>query len=309
MATFARLLAGPPSLMQLLGDVLRAIDVSAGPLAGEPQRSEATLFLERVKALPDCHSLALQMLSGGSGTTLHLLFALHLLRSHLGSEHHSPESRLLVRQTLLHRLPDLLALDVAVVNNLANVLTMCIKLDYPELWPEAFDHLLSIAPLSLAGTSLMVRVLAELELEVVVFDERRSAAEIAHNRVVKDEMRRGEPSAVARIVAFLCETAAASRQPMPALSVRCLEALVEFIGWIDIGLVVNDTVLPFLYQCLQEPPLSGVACRCLLEVAKKGGLSELESQTDQCFPRHGHRAEGGPGREDAAHPGPATSAE
>ena len=255
----------------LLGEVLRAIDLSAGPTAAEPQRSEATLFLDKVRALPDCHALALQILSGSSpAATLHLLFALSLLRSHLGSVHHSSESRLVVRQALLHRLSDLHALDVAVVNNLANVLTMCIKWDYPELWPEAFDTLLAIAPLSLAGTSLMVRVLAELELEVVVFDEKRSSEEAAHNRVIKDEMRQGDPSVVARIVAFLCETAAASRQQMPALSVRCLDALAEFIGWIDIDLIVNDRVLPFLYACLHEPPLSSAACRCLLEVAKKG---------------------------------------
>ena len=255
----------------LLEEVLRAIEVSAGPSATEPRRSEAALFLDQVRALPDCHLLALQILShSGPAATLPLLFGLGLLRSHLSSAHHSPESRLLVRRALMHRLSDLHAVDVAVVNNLAHVLTMCIKRDYPEMWPEAFDTLLAVAPLSLAGTSLLVRVLAELELEVVVFDEKRTSEEAAHNRLIKDEMRSGDPSVVARIVVFLCETAAASRSQMSALSVRCLEALAEFVGWIDIDLVVNDRVLPFIYACLHEPPLSSAACRCLLEIAKKG---------------------------------------
>ena len=164
--------------------------------------------------------------------------------------------------------------EVFVVNNVANVVALVIKHDFPEVWPNAFEDLLSFGGLGKAGVTVAVRVLAELEFEVVMFSESRTAEEIRHNTIVKDAMR----PLMTDVVQFLITSAFSVEIVGSELSSLCLHTLSELIGWVDISLVVNDDVLPQLYDAVlnchdcdsAESGHAEAACLCLLEVAKKG---------------------------------------
>ena len=75
------------------------------------------------------------------------------------------------------------------LNNVVSILTLCIKLDYPEHWPTAFEDVLTLATRGYAGLDLVVRLLVEMGVEIVEFNVYRSPREIAHNVVIKDAMR------------------------------------------------------------------------------------------------------------------------
>jgi hypothetical protein len=156
------------------------------------------------------------------------------------------------------------------MNNIANIITLCIKCDFPEKWSTAFEDLLSLGDLGWAGVDLAIRVIADLEIEVVMFSESRSPREIAHNTAIKDAMRSGV--ILINIVNFLCNSAFSCISQSEVLSVgeAALTALSTMIGWIDISLIVNDSVLPRIYSFLNEEGLASSACTCLLEIAKKG---------------------------------------
>lgn len=103
-----------------------------------------------------------------------------------------------------------------------------------------------------------------------MFSESRSQEEVNHNRTIKDAMRLG--SILFNIVNLLTTSAGQSVQKEEYISIGelCLNTLATMIGWIDINLIVNDTILPQLYQFLQITPLSSPACGCILEIVKKG---------------------------------------
>lgn len=161
-----------------------------------------------------------------------------------------------------------------IVNNVANVMALVVKHDFPEVWPSAFDDLLSLGALGKAGVTVAVRVLAELDFEVVMFSESRTPDEIRHNSIVKDAMR----PLMANIVLFLTTSAFSGGIVGTSLSALCLSTLSELIGWVDITLSVNDQVLPQIYQAVlscedcasEESGHAEAACLCLLEIAKKG---------------------------------------
>lgn len=254
-----------------LEQIVRAVDTCAAANTSEELRSQATLYLEQLKHFPQLTNVALQLLSSSAISLQHVIFAMQLLRYHLNSSSHTISTRGHIRQSLLQRIYlTHTTMEGLVAKSIANILTICLKWEYPEAWSTAFDDIFTIAQLSPLGTHIAVHILYEIDMEIVVFDEKRSVDEVSHNVIIKDEMRQGSPSVVQRIVEFLCLTSASSKATDRTLCLKCLDTLVEYIGWIDIALIVNNSVLTFLYTALQSQDTMPVTCKCLQEVVKKG---------------------------------------
>lgn len=204
-----------------------------------------------------------------------------MLRDYLRSfteQSHSAQ-RLNIRESIVSWIRETLSasspserVEPYALNSVANILTLCLKIDFPERWDCAFDEILSFSDYGWMGITLSNRIIAELDVEVVMFSESRTQNEINHNRIVKDAMRDG--STLYNIVNFLTSSAgqawATQKDECIAIGEECLNTLAPMIGWIDINLIVNDSILPRIYQYLQYAPLSSAACGCLLEIAKKG---------------------------------------
>ena len=157
-------------------------------------------------------------------------------------------------------------------SNAISTVTLSIKFDFPILWPTAFSELLQLGYThGLLGIELVTRVLKEIEVEVVMFSETRSKAEIAQNGAVKDAMR--ESSIIQDVVSFLCQGAqlALTAQRVD-ICASCLSCLSELISWVDATLVVQ-AALPVVYEMWQKCSRSSVryaCCCCFYELAKKG---------------------------------------
>lgn len=119
-------------------------------------------------------------------------------------------------------------------------------------------------------------VLKELLIEVVEFNEKRTPAEVAHNTLIKDIIRRiggreggmeggwdvrspemapssalKGTSIASNIVNFLTSSAVNSRPQDSVASERCLRCLSGYVGWVDVGLIGNEATLTILYQSLK----------------------------------------------------------
>lgn len=185
------------------------------------------------------------------------------------------------------------------LNNMVSVITLCIKLDYPELWPTAFDEILFYAKQHIAGLDLAVRIFEDVDLEVVMYEDSRSKSEMQHNTLIKDTMRQNETTK--EISLLLCSSSVflrsnieslgdsikgsdgqergnlvtnaelgfASVSQVNNLATRCLRVMSSFISWIDINIVVQDT-LATIFQALQDKHLRANALLCIYSLVKKG---------------------------------------
>jgi hypothetical protein len=245
-------------------------------------------------------------------------FGLSLIRDSLRArvpiaQLHEPNNvtvRQQIRECMMKWTSDVVAYQQVIpqyiTNNVVTVLTQLVKIDYPEIWPNAFEELLAIGRQNAIGIDIVVRIIEEVEVEIVVYDDRRTKDEVLHNTIIKDSMRAGPT--IGDIVIFLCDSiskqataasAAASKAPINVSSMpmspsfmqnatspsssaskvavdladRCLRALAELIGWIDVTIVIHEYTLSVLYGCLKSSDhkkLRYGACACLCELVKKG---------------------------------------
>lgn len=246
--------------------------------------------MHEVKQSPQKVQIALQLFFQSTIDAARYL-GLSIIREYLSSSPitlQDTENRYLIRTTASQWLEKVLAdgnigsSPSYVVNNMLSIFTLCIKREYPEHWPTAFEELLSLGDrYGLSGLDMVVRVLNELEIEVVMFQERRSAEEMAHNAIIKDTMR--ETNMVQRIVRFLVQaitfihTNLQQQQQQPqeqkqfvSLGLRCLGSLSELIGWIDINIVISEALGTLYTLLVDNDPLEIGALTCIYEIVKKG---------------------------------------
>ncbi|KAH7469096.1 Exportin-T [Phytophthora ramorum] len=158
---------------------------------------------------------------------------------------------------------------------LAVVITLLIKRDYPDRWPTAFTELLALLPQGASVVEMYFRILLAINEEIVEFDAQRTQQEAAHNMRIKDAMREGSCmresfDAIARVLMN-----ADASDVMRQLSASALDTLKRYISWVDIGLVVNDTLWPLLMKLLRDSETFRCqAANCVFEVIDKGMTPE-----------------------------------
>ena len=278
-------------------------------VCGDERAVTATRILDTLRMSDDRWDIGLQLFFKGSTDTAKF-FGLSMVRDYLDSRV-PVERRKTIRDAMMEWVKTAIVPQqpgagarkderppVYLVNNVASVITLCIKHDYPELWPGAFEEVMQLGNSCIAGLDMTVRILTDLDVEVVTaFVEGGTAAssaaaggantsaatsllqkEMAHNTAVKDAMRKGD---VTRNIVNLLSKSAVYLRTDPgvhqlhgrgkcnALSRRCLRCMASFIGWIDVNLVISET-LSTLYQALQDEVLCAPALACLYELVKKG---------------------------------------
>eukprot|EP00605_Chrysophyceae_sp_TOSAG23-4_P000515 GSChrysophyteH1.ASY1.ANO1.581.1 assembled CDS len=258
-------------------------------LVGDERTATASQILDTLRASDDRWDIGLQLFFKGSNETAKF-FGLSLVRDYLDSTV-SLERRKTIRDAMLEWINTMIVipeteqstkltnhLPVFLVNNVASVVTLCVKHDYPEVWPEAFDEIIKLGNSCIGGLDMTVRVLIDLDVEVRGAATATKRHELLHNTAIKDAMRAGDTTR--QIVVLLCKSAVylrsdtnvqqdRGREVCNALSRRCLRCMASFIGWIDVNLVISET-LTTLYQSLNDSVLCAPALACLYELVKKG---------------------------------------
>ncbi|KAF1327948.1 Exportin-t, partial [Globisporangium splendens] len=158
---------------------------------------------------------------------------------------------------------------------LAVVITLLIKRDYPDRWPTAFSELMSLLPKGASMVEMYFRILVAINEEIVEFDAQRSQAEANANMRIKDAMRESSTMAATFDAIYNVLVNCDASAVMVELSYSALETLKRYISWVDIGLVVNDRIMPLLFKMLRESAsLRCPAANCLFEVIDKGMTAE-----------------------------------
>ena len=232
-------------------------------------------YLNELRIAPNRWAVGLDLFTQ-SVAPVAKFFGLSLVRDYLaGARSEIPvPNRLQIRQILLTWLVnnsnDASSMPSYIENNIATVLIRCVKLDYPNEWTSAFRDIIALSKINMLGFSIALRVIIELDVEIVMFDDRRTTEEVSHNSLIKNTMR--EQNVLKEIVDFLCSSAQSiiSSNGDVKLIRKCLHALATMIGWIDIGLIANNETLGLVYNCIRKPFISASACNCLFELVKKG---------------------------------------
>lgn len=287
--------------------------------SGSGHAEEANRQLDLLRQAPERWEIGLKLFFGGSSETSRF-FGLTLVRSTITRDL-SLDVKKTIRETLMNWIHSAMQvqdsnggadfagtrnrchvgkLPAYLLNNLVTVLTLCVKVEYPSSWPDAFDQLLQFGSTNFAGLDFSVRLLTDLDREVVTFEHGRSADEIARNAAIKDAMRAN--GTTGDVVKLLCSSAiflrgkvielageakkmgpghsfsgdmaiadfsGATVSQVNLLAKRCLRGLSAYITWVDINLVVNEAIHT-IFQSLQDQVLCSAALSCVYSLIKKG---------------------------------------
>ena len=111
------------------------------------------------------------------------------------------------------------------------------------------------------------KVLKYVDEEIVSSEFHRSSVEQERNTAIKDSMRAGPLGELTNfwyLILLNCRTS------KPSLVRQCLNVVSEYIGWIDIGLIVNDRFMPMIFHLCTCVQFRIQAAGCLYEILAKG---------------------------------------
>lgn len=263
-------------------DLAKLEEVISLAVGNSSSKTQATAMLDSLRIAPDRWRLGLQLWQNDSMSDVAKIFGLSLIRDYLSRGPCADQSaadlqqdqgiRRTIRETVINWCRTSISsgsqIPHFILSSVVTIITLGIKFEYPAQWPTAFDEVLPMAETGPYGVDLVVRILSELEVEVVMFSEQRTEEEKRSNTAVKDAMRASP--VIAQIVALLCRNTVACHQAgFPELAERCLRCLSELISWIELQLVLQSA-LPTLYTALTLPQFTAAACSCLYEMLKKG---------------------------------------
>lgn len=154
---------------------------------------------------------------------------------------------------------------VNIQNKIAQTITFLFCALYSDVWTSFFDDMLSLAypsPQTIPegnplGIIFYLRVLNSVHEEIGDVLVSRPPAEQEKANMLKDLIRHRD---VQKLVNSWQEILAQWQSQNDLISQICLKAIGNYVSWIDISLVVNQSMLDLLFQQLakvKDPTLSG----------------------------------------------------
>ena len=134
-------------------------------------------------------------------------------------------------------------------NKLAALFTVLCQRAYPEVWSSFFTDLIGLLSVSPVVIDIVLRILLMIDQEIVMYDWKRSDNDISHNLIIKDHVR--STTDMTNIISALYSVLSGliPHQQHAKVIVNALTVVKEYIGWIDITLIVNERWMTLLYTC------------------------------------------------------------
>eukprot|EP00035_Acanthoeca_spectabilis_P030015 m.7342 g.7342 ORF g.7342 m.7342 type:complete len:955 (+) comp3951_c0_seq1:376-3240(+) len=157
----------------------------------------------------------------------------------------------------------------AIRNKVAQLLAAIFIYEFPDIWPQFFDDILSLIDVDApASFDFFFRLLKAIDELVVDRAVTRSEDELARNTNLKDAMRQGANAKLAEAWDHCLRNLAGS---YPQVAGLCLEVVALFIAWIDADLVVNEPFMALLFElCQSSRQLRVLSCNCFQAIVSKG---------------------------------------
>lgn len=280
--------------MEQLEEAIKAL---CDPRVGQEIKNQASLFTENLKTSPTGWQVCLELfVKVPKSFPEARIFGLHAVDDVLNSSFQSLsiEQVIWIRETLWNYLTQTYLVEKDdelpfLRTKLATTLAVLFRRLYLTHWESFFDDLLALLKTEqvIRSTDFFLRVLQAIDEEVVNPTIYRGRDEFNTNTNLKDKMRERDLN---NLVPVWNQIIVAYQSSHPEFSIMGLGIMGEFADWIDINLVLTDTLMDILFQLIRSPKetisclkLRNAACDCLNMIISKGMKNSEKLQLMELF--------------------------
>ncbi|XP_053377142.1 exportin-T-like isoform X1 [Mercenaria mercenaria] len=242
-------------------------------LASRIEQTRALQYFEQLKASSDGWKLTAQALTSGSyeGNDHVKFFCLQVIEYYLRTRYGegNQEEHALVKN-LIARLLQLQGQrqDKSFLRNkVSQIISLAFVIDYPVRWVRFFSDLLQSLSIGHLAVDMYLRILLQIDSEVVDREIVHTPQETDRNTRIKDAMR---DHSVLQLAESWLQIMNEYSSTQPEIVCMCLDVVGKYISWIDIGLIANDKFVPVIIRFMSMPLLRESACDCIHEIISKG---------------------------------------
>jgi exportin-T len=257
-------------------EIRQAIAVAGNPVASPSDRNAALEYCNSVKCSPGAWHVCCEMFRTSEDASVRfwcLSSLLEVLQNSWSSL--DADSQLAVRAFALEYMRQqvsgaYLDSNVFILNKFGQLVAVLVACTFPRQWPDLFEAMLanfSAAP-SPATVDMFLRVMSAVDEDIICggLDFPRETYQAALSMQVKDGLRETSITRIFDVwMTIICQCGDSNS----IITSTTLSLIGRYITWADIGLVVNDKVLPILFRCCSIPPLMPDALKCLSAVVLK----------------------------------------
>ncbi|OLL21700.1 Exportin-T [Neolecta irregularis DAH-3] len=154
-------------------------------------------------------------------------------------------------------------------NRLAHTLTLLYVHSHPAAWPSFFSDLLALlrppAPRPLV-TEFVLRVLADIHLEIADVAVHRSPRALSKNHRLKDTIRARD---IHTVIPFCLHVAVEYTPTHPRIAAASLDVLAKWAAWTDLALILNSPFVAHISSFLAHKDIQIATSAALTEIVRK----------------------------------------
>eukprot|EP01117_Protostelium_nocturnum_P002827 TRINITY_DN13746_c0_g1_i1.p1 TRINITY_DN13746_c0_g1~~TRINITY_DN13746_c0_g1_i1.p1 ORF type:complete len:965 (-),score=282.39 TRINITY_DN13746_c0_g1_i1:38-2932(-) len=246
-----------------------AVIASFNPTAPE-LRKKANEYCESVKAAPDGWKFCLEKFFGSNVLQVKF-FCLVVIQETIQYKYNalSAADQNLLRQTLLRFIREVIPQsepEGEIKNKFAQIVALLFKVEYPQSWPTFFSDITSSLSLSTSSVDMFLRVMNNIDDEIINQEMLRNTEEVARSAEIKDYIR---DHAIVELASTWYSILETFKSTNPSICSSCLENIRRYTNWIDINLITRSFV-PHFFAFLTREELREKASECIHELVNKG---------------------------------------
>ena len=236
------------------------------------EKLQATSYLEKLKSTPEGFQQSLTLIQQIRTTNVQVVFFCFQVIDSVVSSRYSDldlQTRKQVRDTLWQLLIDHTREPIPFFlrNKLFLLVVLVFRFEYVTNWTNFFIDLIKLKDASMVGLEAFLQICVLIDEEVVCKYIQRDSLNTQLNVEIKDKMRQSD---IALLVENWLLIFHRHYQTHAQIATMCLEIFGLYVEWIDLGLILNETFIAQLYECLGKSELQSAACDCLCKVVSKG---------------------------------------
>uniref|UniRef100_A0A1I7Z6U6 Exportin-T n=1 Tax=Steinernema glaseri TaxID=37863 RepID=A0A1I7Z6U6_9BILA len=148
-------------------------------------------------------------------------------------------------------------------NKMAHLFSLVFAADFPGRWPRFMQEIF-LDQFDGFKVQFFLRTLLAIDAEVVDREISRSKDVLDRNTQIKDAMREFCVRDIAHAWLKILKVCDDGNKSL------CLDAIAAFIDWIDLELVANDEMIPFIIDSVNHPPTMEAGISAISGILYKG---------------------------------------
>lgn len=243
-----------------------AIDIAFDPRSDQSLKSQAFEFLNQLRSEPQGWQVCLAIATReprASEVARHV--ALDVVNEAIRGPQIQEPGLLFIKDSLLTYIRSIYGVvgsgvqqdPTTIQNKVTQTVTYLFTRLYTVQWQTFFSDFLALTSTSNSsvhdnpgGTSLYLRILISVHDEIADVIVQRSSEEQARDNNLKDVVRQRDAQSIAL---SWQEVMLQWKARDVKIIEQCLSAIGRWASWTDLALIVNDTLLGLLFECISTP--------------------------------------------------------